>query len=198
MRDEIRSTLQPGSKGKWEIIRFEVSKGDAKFFNLGQMINGRSRFIEPGIYTKLTRNGLVIMSDTPAEVSDLYELRWQAKGKVLILGLGLGVATEICLNKEDVSEVVVVEIDQEVIDLVGTQLFKKYGDDRLKIICADAVAWKSPRGERYDVVWHDIWDNICADNMDEIRLLRRRYGQKSNWQGTWAYEEHRNLCYSGR
>ena len=43
-----------------------------------------------------------------------------------------------------------------------------------------------PRDTRYDVVWHDIWDNICADNLPEMHRLHRRYGRRCDWQGSWA------------
>ena len=55
---------------------------------------------------------------------------------------------------------------------------------------ADALEYKPPRGEQYDVVWHDIWPNICTDNLPEMHKLHRKYGRRCNWQGSWCRAEH--------
>ena len=62
-------------------------------------------------------------------------------------------------------------------------------DKRVTIINADAFEWKPPKDQRYDVVWHDIWDNICGDNLPEMTKLHRKYGKKTDWQGSWCKYE---------
>lgn len=132
------------------------------------------------------------MTDTPAEIRDLYPLRRMATGQVLINGLGLGVAVEMCLSKPEVEHVTVIEISQEVIQLVGSYLKLIHGD-RLTVIHADAFEYKHPKGVRYNAVWHDIWDSICADNLPEMHRLHRKYGRRTDWQGSWCrYECERN------
>jgi spermidine synthase len=114
----------------------------------------------------------------------------EAKGDVLIAGLGLGVVASACLTKEGVNKVTVVEIAPEVVHLVGDHLCGLHGD-RLEIIQADIFDWKPPRGSRWDVAWFDIWDNICGDNAEPMSLLKRRYGRRAGWKGCWCEHECR-------
>ena len=107
------------------------------------------------------------------------------KGNVLVNGLGLGIYAQAVLEKPDVQKATVIEIAPEVIELVGTHLLDKYGD-RLEIIQADALEWRPPPRTRYDVVWHDIWDDICRDNLAAMKTLHRRYGRRCDWQGSWS------------
>lgn len=132
------------------------------------------------------------MSDTPDEIRDLYPIVWKAQGHVLINGLGLGVVLQACLQKEDVTRATVIEISPDVIALVAPHYREKYGD-RFEVIQADALAWKPPKGVRYGAVWHDIWDTICWENLESMKLLHRRYGRRADWQGSWC----RYLCERG-
>jgi len=187
--EELTGSIIPeGESGDWKIERFTVSEQEAKFDNMRASIHGSRRFCWPGTYTRLTRNGKTIMSDTVDEVGDILGPIREAKnrgGDVLINGLGLGIVVNAILKNDNVNSVTVIEISQDVIDLVGSHWMEKYGD-RLNIIKADALEYKSPKGMKYSVVWHDIWDNICADNLEEMKKLHRKYGRKSEWQGSWC------------
>lgn len=181
------------SFGPWKISEFEVSEKDASFFNLRAMFRPGARTITPGKYKRLTRYGSVIMSSTPAEIRDhlgfIYRSR-ESGGHILINGLGLGVALKAILESDKVSSVTVIEISHYVIRMVGP-FFEN--DERVTIICDDAFEWKPPRGIRYSAVWHDIWDNICSDNLDGMRRLHRKYARITDWQGSWC----RELCKRG-
>lgn len=177
--------IPEGESGDWKVERFTVSDEDAKFNNLRAAIGASSRWIMPGEYTRLTHCGYVVMSDTPVELRDHFEVVDRAKGQVLIHGLGLGVVTEACLRKPEVDHVIVIEISEDVIKLVGTYLKERWGN-RLTILRADSLTWKPPKGFRYDVVWYDIWPDLCADNLGDMKLLHRRYGRRCDWQGSWG------------
>jgi len=150
------------------------------------------REVTPGTYKRLMRNEETIMSNTPAEIDDLLEFIYAVKKhgtNVLINGLGLGVALTAVLKNEKVQSVTVVELSQDVIDLVGPT----YKDPRVEIIHADALKFTPPKNKRYSHVWHDIWDNICEDNLPDMHKLHRKYGRRCDWQGSWCrYDcEHR-------
>jgi len=83
--------------------------------------------------------------------------------------------------------VTVVEKSKDVISLVAKHYL---GDHRVTIVNADAYLYKPPKGVKYDAVWHDIWDNICGDNLPEMTRLHRKYGKRADWQGSWC----RSLC----
>jgi len=174
------------SKGDWEIkivVTDRVSWHDemmGRHIPLGEKI------------TVLTRGDTLVMSDTPAEMRDHYEAVRQAKGSCLINGLGIGMVLKNILLNPDVTDVTVVEISQDLIDLVAPH----YVDQRLTIVCADAFAYKPPKGKVYDMVWHDIFDTICADNLEDMKRLHRKYARCSRWQGSWCRAECRHQAKS--
>lgn len=128
------------------------------------------------------------MSDTPDEMRDHYEPVRRARGNILINGLGLGMVLNACLLKPEVEHATVIEMEEDVIKLVGSYYLNKFGAERLTIIHASAFDFKPPRGAFYNMVWHDIWDDICTDNLPEMATLHRRYGRRCDWQGSWSKE----------
>ena len=152
-----------------------------------EQISGGGREIVAGEYTKLMRGNTIVMSDTSAEISDHSYFVRQARGNVLINGLGLGWAVEALLQKESVKYITVIEKSLDVINLVAKHYEDKCPKDKkLWILQGDALDYKAPRGKRYDAVWHDIWDNICADNLEDMKTLHRKYGRRCDWQGSWC------------
>lgn len=188
MYEEYKVNLKEGTVGDWTVENFEVTQEDHERQKLRSMF-GNGRMVRVGKYTRLKHQNTVIMSDTPDEIRDHREFIRRASGKVLINGLGIGMALNAVIEKESVEHVTVVEISKDVIDLVGSQYKKMYGD-KLTIINANALEYISPKNERYDAVWHDIWTYICVDNLDDMKKLHRKYGRKCDWQGSWC----RSLC----
>ena len=172
-------TLPEMEKGEWKVEKFTTDRTD-----FHSLLRGRGVPVGE-TFTRLGRNGTLVMTDTPAEMRDHGWAVRMAKGSCLISGLGIGMVLKNILLKPEVTDVTVVEISQDLIDLVAPC----YPDERVTFVCADIVTWKPPKGKRYDMVWHDIWDNICADNLPEMQKLHRRYGRKSAWQGSWCKEE---------
>jgi len=170
-------------KGDWVIEHFIVDQTDYH-----SLLRGRG--VPHGKYTKAVRNGVLVMSDTPAEMRDHREAVFHAKGPCLLNGLGIGMVLKNIIKKECVTDVTVVEISQDLIDIVAPY----YADDRVTFVCADAFEYKPPKGKRYSMVWHDIWDYICADNLPEMTRLHRKYGRRTDWQGSWCKAE----CKRGR
>ena len=178
-----------GTIGSATIDRFEISERDAAFavFRYG------ARTPSPGTYTRLTINGRTIMSDTVAEWRDhdapIREIRRRG-GRVLIAGLGIGMVVKAALECDRVEHVDVVEINHDVIDLVGPT----YAGDRCTIHHGDIFDIMWLKGTRWQVAWWDIWPDICGDNVDEMIRLHRSYGRRVDWQGSWA----RKLCEQHR
>jgi len=194
LREAMKTTVPEGRIGNHAIVKFEVDEEEIKLFNLRQAIKHTGRVMFAGSYTKLVRNPCdggwgetLVMSDTRDEIDDHLEVCRMASGHVLINGLGLGCVVQGCMAQPDVEKVTVVELHEDVINLVGPHLKGLYGD-RLNIVHADAFEYKAPRGSKFGAVWHDIWDNICITNLDEMRKLHRKYGSRTQWQGSWARE----------
>lgn len=162
--------------GPWKISKFTVTTMDWHSAL-------RERSVPMGkSFTRLTRSGTLVMSDTPAEQRDHLEAVDNAIGSCLLNGLGLGMVLKAILLKPEVTDVTVVEISQELIDLVSPF----YRDSRIEYVCSDALTYIPPKRKRYQMVWHDIWDTICADNLTEMKALHRRYGRRADWQGSWC------------
>lgn len=187
MLDRYKIDWPESRDGDWRVERFTVTPEQAALERLRASFSfgSRGRAVPEGTYTRLTRNGWLVMSDTPDEIRDHLTPIHRAEGHVLVNGLGLGLVARACLEKPEVLRVTAVEIAPEVIRLVGTHLRRRYGQ-RFVAVVADALTWQPPRGARYDVVWHDIWDDICADNLEDMKRLHRRYGRRCGWQGSWA------------
>lgn len=178
-----------GVSGEWRIEEFEVVDD-----SLGEIraILKRDPFehVPPGKYKRLMRNSDVIMSNTPMEIETNIDFIRNAKGNVLINGLGMGMVLTAILDKPEVESVTVIESSPDVIALTGPTFIDH---PKLTIINCCAFEYKPPKGKRYDAVWHDIWDYLCGDNVAEMRRLHRKYSRRSEWQGSWGYRICLNL-----
>ena len=172
-------TIPDCENDDWLIDTVEVSQYDADMYDLRCLLNNTPEMrIRAGTFKRLVRKHsprAVVMSNTPMEIQTNAQAYWEASGDVIINGLGLGMILEAILSKEDVTRVRVIEISQSLIDLIGPYFLE---DDRLEIICADALEYKPAKGEKFDFAWHDIWDEISADNLPEMATLGRRYSKR--------------------
>ena len=182
-------TIPDGVSGDWRVESFEVTEQESKFSMIRAMQHPEE-YVLPGKYQRLMRGGTVVMSDTRMEMNELRPIKYSAKGNVLLNGLGLGVCLRIVLQKPEVLNVTVIEKSLDVINLVGNY----FNDSRVSIVNADAFEWIPPKGVRYDAVWHDIWDDMCSDNLKEMTQLKRKYSRKSDWQGCWSESFLRYRC----
>lgn len=150
-------------------------------------INGG--MLPPGTWTTLMAGKTMWMTDTPSEIVDLMEPLSRSYGRVLINGLGLGVLPYNMLKRPCVQHVDIVEKDKSVIELIG----KYFDDPRVTLHYGDAlnIGWKA--GERWDVIWHDIWPTISADNWEEMKKLKRRYRGRCSWQAAWRERTIREM-----
>ena len=198
-KNEFKVSVPEGKKGDWEVKRMVLTEKDVAIENIRSAWKPGSRTIDPGSYTMLNRNGQVIMSDTPSEIADHLGFIYNAEGNVLIAGLGIGVVLQACLRNKKVKAVTVVEKSQDVYDLVAPH-YLAMEPVMLQIYVADIFEWNPPKGVHYDHGWFDIWDNICADNLEEMTKLKRKFARKVTHKGCWtedlcrryAQEEKRN------
>lgn len=191
MKSLQKVDVPEGKRGGWEVRKFDVTEEYAQLINLHYAINASryasDRRIIPGRYTGLYYKNRYdpIMSDTPAEMRDHASFVERASGDVLITGLGLGLCVKNLLLKKSVRSVTVVELDPDVIELVSPC----YAGPRVRVVQADAFAWRPSKAERWDFAWHDVWPDICADNLPHMKKLVARYRSRCAWQGCWAFHD---------
>ena len=173
-----------GKSNEWEVKKYTVSEIDVK----KQLLHSVRRYVPQGTYTKLMRDGVIIMSNTPDEIRDFIRVKGirKAKGHILINGLGLGVVVQYLLDNNEVTKITVIEKSADVIKLVAPTYLR---DKRVEILHADCFTYKPPKNVKYDFVWHDIWDGICSDNVEEMKKLHRKYGRKTKAQASWCRSE---------
>ena len=190
-------SVPDGTCGDWSVETFSISAEEARFSNMRAAFGGRAyAMVSPGTYKRLVheRRG-VVMSNTPMEVNQARSAYRQATGRILVNGLGLGMILEGMLSKPVVTAVRVVEIDADVLELVGSHF---HSDPRVELVHADAYSYSPAKGERFDYVWHDIWDQITPDNLPLMTKLTRKYARRTERQAAWAREECRMHARRGR
>lgn len=185
-------SVPEGHDGAYRVERFTISKQEADWAALRARIGSSERSVAPsaGTYTRLLRESTCLMSDTPAELRDHAGFVRCAAGRVLLIGLGIGLTLQACLDRAEVSSVTVLEIAPEVIRLVVPHYLAQAAPGRFTVIQGDANTYTPPRGSRWKSVWLDIWDGICGDNLQEIQRLRRKFRRYADYVDSWAYSEH--------
>lgn len=181
---KYKVSVPSGNSGDWEVSQFTVTEKQADFDRLRGMFHG-ARYTRAGTYTQLKCAGNLVMSDTHDEVSDHLWFIGQARGHVLINGLGLGMCLQATASNEKVTKVTVIEQSADVIALVAPHYVAMFGD-KVEIIHADAFTYMPRKGVRFGAVWHDIWSDMSSDNLEEMTKLKRKYGGKCDWQGCWG------------
>lgn len=183
----IDVNVPQGASGPWRVEAFSVSAQESEMTLARAKIQGAiNEFVPAGNYTRLMRGDIVVMSNTPMEIRTNRAFIRRAKGKVLINGLGLGMVLGAILNKPEIESVTVVEYSEDVIKLVGPSF---RDDSRVRVVHACAFEYQPEQGAFFDAVWHDIWDEISEKNLPEMHKLHRKYGKRTNWQGSWARAE---------
>lgn len=183
--DEFKVNVPEGTSGKWSVEHFTVTKAGSEFDRVRAFVAGSDRYVPEGTYTKLMRGGSIIMSDTPDEIRDHIGAIQRASGRCLVAGLGLGMVASAMLQKPEVDHVTIIEVSPDVIALVGPWLTERF-PGRVTIIEADILSWEPPKGEKWSAAWFDIWEEICGDNIDDMKKLHRRFARRATWKGSWA------------
>ncbi|MEL7084638.1 MAG: class I SAM-dependent methyltransferase [Cyanobacteria bacterium P01_A01_bin.3] len=186
-----KSELPEGRAGDWVLERVTVPP-----LSLEQQRSDRRpewARSQPGDYTCLRCGHEVFMTDLVDEWHSqtiAFDRALSVGGHVLTTGLGLGMLVQAVLEpaSSPVESVTIIERSRDVIALVAPHLKARYGD-RVNIIQADAFSWTPPSSTHYSVIWHDIWPNPAAPQVqDDIKRLCERYRDWGDWQGAWATE----------
>lgn len=179
-----------GESGDIRIERFTI-EDKPSIYLMRLAMQGRP--CSPGTYTRITSKRHFWMSDTPAEIDDHREVLWKIHqapehARILINGLGLGMILNAALAQSHVAHIDVVEINSDVIALTKDhyQAKAQAANINLTIHQQSAFDIQWPTNSHWDIAWHDIWPEICEDNLPEYTKLKRKYARRASWQGCCA------------
>lgn len=189
--------------GKFGIEHKKITKEDVKSAELRSIFS--QSFYPPKVGTatilykksdRSYRNHDVIMSDTEYEkITNNYVMRISG-GNVLIAGLGIGMILLPMLKKSSVKKIIVVEREKDIINLVYKHIKKFDTENKLELIHDDINNVEFKKGTKFDVIYFDIWNNVCGDNYSEMKNLRkkfRKYRAKDSVVDSWEEEKTKDL-----
>lgn len=176
---------------------FSISNEESKVYNLQSLFKGNGGFdcVTAGQYVKLSVNNILMMSDTDMEKRTNYEFISNAKGDVMIAGLGIGLILhnlEKKVKTGEVKSITVYEKYQDVIDLI-TPYYKHLP---ITVKCEDILNYLPPKEAIYDTIYFDIWPTIDTDNLKDIRILHNRWKfhkRQDGWMDSWVKQKLQNM-----
>lgn len=184
--------IPAGSSGRWFIRKVVLDRSTPAVYR------NRPAIIPAGTYTYLykmtmaTMNqeppGVCIMEDTPQELNTHRAFMMEARGNVLVTGLGLGCVVRGLLANPAVTRLTVIENSQDVLKLVAPYVTGGRHDDRLLVVYADAIAWTKATTQTFDYAWHDLCStqedgqlHLDHYHVEMLMNLRGKVGKQGAW-----------------
>lgn len=135
-------------------------------------------FDKPFSYSALFEGKNLWMSLNPNEINTMASSIEKAKGRVLVLGLGMGYITYMLTNKKNVSSITVVERNKENIALFKKHLLRLFSNKaKITIIEDDAINFVK-HYFKYDYIFADLW--FDAEDGLEYYLKLSEIEKKNN------------------
>lgn len=162
----VHERHEPGSTFPTANLRCSLLAGQPRI---------KMTFEHPVVWTKLVEGNGVWMTDMPCEQVQLDRHLPDLHGSVLVGGLGLGYAVTKLAERDEVSEIVVVERSPEVIELVAKHL-----DDRgkMQVVENDIHAYVASCDRTFDCAFYDTWapDTLGVFFEEVVPLLQASDG----------------------
>lgn len=135
-------------------------------------------FDKPFSYFALFEGKNLWMSLNPNEINTMASSIERAKGRALVLGLGMGYITYMLSNKKNVSSVTVIERNKENIALFKKHLLPLFPNkEKVTIIEDDAINFVK-HYYKYDYIFADLW--FDAEDGLEYYLKLSEIEKKNN------------------
>lgn len=142
-------------------------------------------FSEPFYYLVIKEQGVTWMSVTPFEINTMKPIIEKVNGKVITLGLGLGYFAAMAALKPEVSEVLVVEKDNQVIQLFLKHVYPRLENkEKIKIHHQDAYEYLKTQKDSFDHLFVDI-HHTAEDGLPMYIQIKKH--EKLSRSGQWHY-----------
>ncbi len=183
----IRAT---GAKsGGWEFTTRAYRPFEAFVFNESELTEDGRLLPRIGFFDReyrfpcMLEDGREWMLITPNEIETMKAPIARAHGQVLTYGLGLGYFAFMAAEKENVSQVTVVERDARVIDLFEKHILPQLPHrEKLRVVCEDAFSFAAKK-PKFDFVFADIWHDP-SDGVEaylHLKMLERPDVEYAYW-----------------
>lgn len=131
-----------------------------------------------------------MMSSHEFEIVTNQKFLDNAKGDVLIFGLGLGLIVHPLLQDKSIKSITIVEIDDGLIDLVFPIVIENDPYTKVNVINSDAFSFETDM--MFDTIYFDIWSVIDNRAFEEMSTLSHKFQKNLNqdgWMDSWSSEE---------
>jgi spermidine synthase len=113
-----------------------------------------------------------------------------AKGDILIFGLGIGLIIFPLLADNDIKSITIVEIDDGLIDEVFPIIIKNDLESKVSVILSNAFDFETDK--MFDTIYFDIWSVIDQQSFLEMKILSEKFTKNlkpGGWMDSWCSEE---------
>lgn len=184
--------LPDAESGPWNLRKRIVTEHDCLFANMRMVRDGYPEYVvTPGTYQVLTGPMGVMMSNTQLEHRTNRDFVENAKGDVLVIGLGIGMLLGPLSAKRCVKSITVLELEPDVLKMVKPHYEAM---PKVRIFEADAFDFEPDDlmgtvPSRWDRIMIDIWPDIGPANLPDMKKLHGRYAQ-------WVKPGGKVTCWS--
>lgn len=129
----------------------------------------------------LMEGDTIWMSSTVSEHRSMDEHIDKAEGKVLTFGLGIGYYPYMCLLKDNVESITIIEANQDIIDMFVKYILPQFNKkEKIKIIKGDMYDYYNKKFiSEYDYIFVDTWDSNEDGLVHYKKLMKTGIRQKN-------------------
>jgi hypothetical protein len=179
----------------WEICNLKYLPFEGLVYDEIQIDNDYREFTPIGFFDKevnypaVIENDTIWMSVTPHEINTMKESIKNAKGNVLVYGLGIGYYAYMISLKNDVQSITIIDNDSHAIKLFQTYILPQFPyKDKIRIILDDAFKYYDNSDlTLYDYTFFDIYHNV-GDGIELYLKMKAREHTKENLIYTYWIE----------
>lgn len=111
-------------------------------------------------FIALNLNNETWMSITPNEINTMQNSIKNAKGNVLVMGLGLGYFPYMISKKDEVKKIDIVEMDKEIINIFNKNIFPSFENkNKIQLMNKNAFDISKEEISKYNFVYVDLYHN---------------------------------------
>ena len=167
--------------GNWTLGHQKYAKyegfvrDDYQIFDSFREVASIGFFDEEFSFPTVFENGVEWMAIKPNEIETMKEPIDKAHGKIAVFGLGLGYFAYMTSLKSNVTEITVIERDENIIRIFEESILPFFENkDKIKIVRADAFSYveNEMKNENFDFAFVDLWHDVSDGTELYVRMKK--------------------------